>query len=209
MHLFDIVCGCAAILFVVLGIKRGFVEEVVRVVAVVGAFFAGLSLYRRGAGYLGFLHLNGAAVSVIAFLVIFLASVLAIALAGIVIKKIVHLTVLGWIDRVCGGALGFVKVFFIVWIVVMTVASLPFDGIKAWFRPSRFYSFFMVISPVLRARGLVPATGPVQDILKANPIPAITKALKNAASAGDSAIRKQQGAPVKKSSKPATSSSAK
>jgi membrane protein required for colicin V production len=189
MHLFDIICACIALIFMILGIKRGFVEEVIRVVAVVGAFFAALSLYRRGEEYIRFLHVSDTILSILSFLVIFLACLLAIALLGILIKKIVHLTVLGWVDRLCGGILGFVKVFFIVWIVVITVSSLPFDRVKNWFRPSKAYSFFVAISPVLRTHGLVPASGPVQDILKANPLPAITKAIETMASVADSTSR--------------------
>jgi uncharacterized membrane protein required for colicin V production len=119
------------------------------------------------------------------------------------IKKIVHLTVLGWIDRLCGGVLGFVKVFFIVWIVVITATSLPASRVRAWFEPSKCYSFFTAISPVLRFRGLVPASGPVQNLLKANPIPAIGRAIEQAAHAVDSTtLRKpEHSGPAKKLSK--------
>ncbi len=204
MHLFDIVCGCVALIFIILGVKRGLVEEVVRVAAVVGGFFAALSLYRQGAVYLRFLRLSDTVLSIIAFLLIFLVCLLAITLLGMVIKKIVHLTVLGWADRLCGGLLGFVKVFFIVWIVVIAIASLPLDRVRNWFKPSKSYAFFVAISPVLRARGLIPAHGPVQNILKANPVPAITKALEKAAASADSALRKQEhSASVKNPPKPA------
>lgn len=210
MHLFDIICACIALIFIILGIKRGFVEEVIRVVAVVGAFFSALSLYRRGENYVRFLHVSDTILSILSFLVIFLACLLAIALLGILIKKIVHLTVLGWVDRLCGGILGFVKVFFIVWIVVITVSSLPFDHVKNWFKPSKSYSFFVTISPALRAQGLVPACGPVQNILKANPIPAITKAIQTAADNLDSTSRNQEhSAAVKKPARPVLKTSPK
>jgi membrane protein required for colicin V production len=204
VHIFDIVCGCVALIFIILGIKRGLVEEVGRVAAVVGGFFAALSLYRQGATYLRFLRFSDTALSIIAFLIIFLVCLFAIALIGVVVKKIVHFSMLGWADRLCGGLLGFVKVFFIVWIVVIAVASLPFDRVRNWFKPSISYSFFVAISPVLRARGLMPAHGPVQDILKANPVPAITRAIEAAAAGADSALRKQEhNASVKPTSKPA------
>ncbi len=205
MHPFDIVAGCAALLFIILGIKRGFVEEVVRVLAVMCAFFGSLSLYRKGAVYLEWVHLSGSVRSVISFLVIFLAILVAVTLIGILIKKIVHLTVLGWVDRLCGGVLGFVKVFFLVWIIVMAVSSLPIEGLKRWFSPSKSYSFLMAISPVLRAQGLVPGRGPVQNILKANPIPAISKSIEDAASKGSSALRTNHEPAAKKLSLPSSS----
>jgi membrane protein required for colicin V production len=208
MHVFDIICAGLAFVFILMGIYRGFVEEVIRLVAVVAAFFAGISLYRTVAGYIKFLHLSGSLLSVIAFLAIFLASVLAIVVLGMLIKKVVHLTVLGWMDRLCGGVLGFVKIFFLTWIIVMTISSLPFDGIKKWFKPSKSYSFFNEISPRLRAEGLIPSTGPVQNILKANPLPAIKDALQNVTAATDSVsvkMSRDKEKPRPAAAKPSTS----
>ncbi|HUI93607.1 MAG TPA: CvpA family protein [Chitinivibrionales bacterium] len=205
MHLFDIICAGLACVFVLVGIWRGFVEEIVRLVAVVAAFFAAFSLYRPAAAHLKFLHLSGAVLSVIAFLAIFTACVAAVVLLGKIIKKVVHLTVLGWMDRMCGGVLGFVKVFILIWILVIAIASLPFDKVKNWFRPSKSYAFFSGISPRLRAEGLMPKTGPVQDLLKANPLPAIKDALHDVAAAADSAAKAagQTGKPGRAAAKPA------
>jgi uncharacterized membrane protein required for colicin V production len=165
-------------------------------------------MYRPVAAYGKFLHLPGSVLSVISFMAVFLACMLAIILLGFFIKKIVHLTVLGWVDRLCGGMLGFVKVFFLVWIIVMAIASLPFEGIKNWFKPARTYSMFVSISPKLRAEGLMPSAGPVQNILKANPIPAIEGAIKNVASAADSVFQKTHHEPVAATKKPAGASPA-
>jgi membrane protein required for colicin V production len=212
VHIFDIICGVLACVFILMGIYRGFVEEVIRLVAVVAAFFAGISLYRTVAGYIKFLHLSGSLLSVIAFLAIFLACVLAIVVLGMLIKKVVHLTVLGWVDRLCGGVLGFVKIFFLAWIIVMTISSLPFDGIKKWFKPSKAYAFFNEISPRLRAEGLMPSTGPVQNILRANPLPAIKGALQNVTAAADSVsvkMNRDKEKPRAGAAKPSTSSGVK
>jgi uncharacterized membrane protein required for colicin V production len=212
VHVFDIICAGAALIFVCMGIYRGFVEEVIRLIAVVVAFFTGLSLYRPVAEYIKFLHLSPTLLSTIAFLTVFLACLIAIVLLGILIKKVVHLTVLGWVDRICGGVLGFVMIFFITLIFVITISSLPFEGLKNWFKPAKSYSFFVAISPRLRAEGLVPKTGPVQNILKANPIPAITDAVKNAVSSYDSLSQKSRLVPSNKpvaTPKPSRSSGAK
>jgi hypothetical protein len=61
----------------------------------------------------------------------------------------------------------------------------------------------VAISPVLRTHGLVPASGPVQNILKANPIPAITKAIETAAGVADSTSRNHEHSEtVKKPARP-------
>jgi uncharacterized membrane protein required for colicin V production len=186
MHVFDIIAAAVAFLFVLIGLYRGFVEEAIRLIGIVGAFFTGLALYRTIAVHLTFLRLSGAVLSVVSFLLIFCSALLVIILLGMLLKKVIHLTVLGWVDRLCGGVLGFLKVFFLVWIAVIAVASLPFGKIRHWFEPSKTYSFFMEISPTLKIHGMTPTAGPVQNILKANPLPAIVNAYK----AIDSSARK-------------------
>jgi membrane protein required for colicin V production len=178
MHPFDIIAAAVAIIFVIMGLYRGFVEEALRLIGIVVAFFTGLALYRLLATHLTFLKLSGAVVSIVSFILIFLAALCVIILIGMLAKKIIHLTVLGWVDRLCGGVLGFLKVFFIVWMLVIVVSSLPFSKIKHWFAPSRAYAFFIAISPTLKLYGMTPAAGPVQNILNANPLPAIVKAYK-------------------------------
>jgi membrane protein required for colicin V production len=204
MHAFDIIVAAIALVFVIFGVYRGFIEEAIRLIGIVAAFFTGLALYRNVAMHLTFLKLTGAVLSVVSFLLIFLATLLVIILLGLLIRKIIHLTVLGWVDRACGGVLGFLKVFFLVWILVMTVASLPFGMSRQWLAHSKTYSFFIAISPTLKIYGLTPASGPVQNILKANPLPAIVNAYKTLDSSSrktdslaQSAKKKQQHAPVK------------
>ncbi len=176
IHIVDIIASALALLFIILGLKRGFVEEAIRLGGIVIAFFAGLGFYKQLAVHLTFLKLSGSIVSVISFLLIFLVSLLVIILLGMLIRKIIHLTVLGWVDRICGGIVGFFKAFFLVWIVIISIASLPIEKIKLWASPSITYSFFMAISPTLKIYGLTPSVGPVQNILKANPLPSLMDA---------------------------------
>ena len=40
-------------------------------------------------------------------------------------KEIIHLTPLGWVDQLFGGAIGLVKAMFIFWVVCLSFASFP------------------------------------------------------------------------------------
>jgi membrane protein required for colicin V production len=180
VHPFDIIAAGFSLLFVLVGLFRGFVEEVIRLVAVVAAFFAGLAYYKPLAARAGFLHLPGSVTSVVSFLALFLACLIVLLVLGKLIKKVVHLTMLGSVDMVCGGVLGFVKAFFLVWIAVICVSSLPFSGVKRWIDASKTYVFFTTVSPKLGRAGLSPTGFPLQSIIRANPIPAIEKALRAA-----------------------------
>jgi membrane protein required for colicin V production len=198
MNIIDIIAVALAVLFIIIGLYRGFVEEAARLIGIVAAFFTGLALYRELAVHLTFLKLSGPVLSVVSFFIIFLAALLIIILAGILLKKVIHLTVLGWVDRLCGGVLGFLKVFFCVWIVVIAITSLPLGYIRRWFEPSKTYSFFIAISPTLKLHGMSPSAGPVQNILRANPLPSIINAYKSIDSSKETGKKKPQAAAGKR-----------
>jgi membrane protein required for colicin V production len=151
MNSFDIVFCIFSLVFVILGIFRGFITEVIRLIAVVAGFICGLIFYRQFSVKLSFLHLSQYAVGVVSFLTIFFGCVVIILLVGIILKKVINLTALGWFDRLGGGFVGLIKAFFIAWVFVIAVSSLPFSYGKNFFKDSRAYSFFIGISPVLKA----------------------------------------------------------
>jgi uncharacterized membrane protein required for colicin V production len=99
-----------------------------------------------------FLGLSPHFTCVVAFLTIFITCVLALILIGKIIKKVITLTMLGWLDRLCGGAIGAIKAFFLGWIFVIAVSALPFTGASSFFRDSPTFSFFVTISPVLKTQ---------------------------------------------------------
>jgi membrane protein required for colicin V production len=154
MHAFDIIFGLIAAIFVIVGIRRGFIDEVMRLVAVVAGFICGLLFYRQLAPKLDFLALSPNVTGVIAFLAVFFACVIAIFLVGKIIKKVVTLTMLGWLDRLCGGAVGAVKAFFFGWVFVIAVSALPGASAAPFFRDSPVFSFFVAISPTLKTQVL-------------------------------------------------------
>lgn len=178
MHIFDIIASIVALILIIFGIKRGFVEEIIRLVGIVLSFFISMAFYRQLAIHITFIKLAPSFITIISFVTILLASIVVILLLGLLVKKIIHLTVLGWVDRLCGGILGFLKAFFLIWIASIIIISLPFAPIRAWAKPSISYKFFSAISPQLKTHGLLPETGPVQNILRANPLPSIIQAYK-------------------------------
>jgi len=154
MHAFDIVFCLFAAIFIIVGIRRGFIEEVVRLIALVAGFLCGLLLYRQLVPKLSFLSLPPHVAGVVAFLCIFFACTIVLLLLGKIIKKIISLTMLGWLDRLGGGCIGAVKTAVIGWIFVIAATSLPMFCNAKFFRDSRVFSFFVTISPGLKAQVL-------------------------------------------------------
>ena len=167
MQTFDIIFGIFSLVFVILGIRRGFVEEIMRLIAVIAGFIGAFLFYRQFIPKIAFLKLPPEVAAVASFLIIFLGAVVAIVLLGKLIKKVLRMTMLGWADRLGGACFGLLKAFFIGWIFVIAVSSLPFPGFAGTLKKSRTYSFFQAISPVLKAQVLQRTTTPVP--LKKNP----------------------------------------
>jgi membrane protein required for colicin V production len=167
MQTFDIIFGIFALVLVILGIRRGFVEEIMRLIAVVAGFIGALVFYRQFIPKIAFLKLPPEFAAVASFIIIFLGAAIAIVLLGKIIKKIIRMTMLGWADRLSGACFGLLKAFFIGWIFVIAVSSLPFPGFAQTLKKSRTYSFFAAISPVLKAQVL--QRGKLR--LKKNPAP--------------------------------------
>ena len=123
MHTIDILFGIAAVFFIVTGVRRGLVGEVFRLFALIAGVAAGFIFYPEVAVVF---HFSNQYVSnALAFIVLFLIAALIVLGFGWVIKKIIHLTPLGWIDYLFGGAIGLVKALFIFWVICLSFASFP------------------------------------------------------------------------------------
>lgn len=123
MHTLDILFIITAVFFVIVGVRRGLIGEIFRLVGLVAGFFIAFLRY-TDAGHL-IKGVPTAAANAIGFTAIFLAVMLAVIGLGWLLKKAVHLTPLGWIDYLCGGTIGFSKVVIIFWVICLSLASLP------------------------------------------------------------------------------------
>ena len=152
MHAFDIIFGGLALVLVFLGLRRGFIDEVMRLTAIVIGFIGALALYRQVAPKLSFLSLSPPIVTVVSFLLVFFCLAFGIVCVGKLLKKMVRLTMMGWLDHLCGACIGAIKAFFLGWIFVITVSSIPLPVVHYFFKDSRAYAFFVAISPALKAK---------------------------------------------------------
>jgi uncharacterized membrane protein required for colicin V production len=123
MHTLDIIFTVACVFFIIIGIRRGLVGESFRLLALLTGFSAAFLFYTEASCYLHFN--NRYAAHALSFVIIFIIAALLVLGIGWAIKKIIHLTPLGWIDYFFGGAIGLVKAVFIFWIICLTFASFP------------------------------------------------------------------------------------
>jgi membrane protein required for colicin V production len=126
MNAFDIVVVVVLAYSLIRGLFRGLVKELASIIGVLGGFFAAYSLYHVAAGYLAGLVSNLAYRNILAFLIIFCGVVILVNVLAIVIKYLLKIVFLGWLDRLGGVAFGAVKGVLIVSVVFLALtAFLP------------------------------------------------------------------------------------
>jgi membrane protein required for colicin V production len=139
MHLFDILIIIVAGIYVALGIRRGFIEEIFHLAAMVGGFIAAYFTYPIIYKQLQFLTTTNRVKTVVSFVLAYIVVAFIILVCGWLLRKIIHLTPLGWIDRLVGGVLGGLKALIFIWIFVLSVSLLPKSQVKTAFSSSLTY----------------------------------------------------------------------
>jgi membrane protein required for colicin V production len=105
------------------GIFRGLIKELSSIVGVLGGFYGAYTYYPEVAKLLSRWISNTGYLNILSFLIIFLGVFLIIAIAGVVIKYLLKIVFLGWVDRICGAGFGFIKGILIVSVLVMVFTT--------------------------------------------------------------------------------------
>ena len=160
MHTFDILFIIAGAFFMFIGIRRGLVGELFRLLALIVGFFAAFLYYQEVAALLRFAPPTLARAA--SFTLIYLAAALAVVGVGWVIKKVIHLTPLGWIDYLFGGAIGLTKTVLIFWIICLSLSAFPLSRPKLNVNRSFVFQTYKNLPRSLRLDGITA----VRDALK-------------------------------------------
>lgn len=139
MQAFDIIAIGVTAVFVGIGVKNGFIEEIFHLAALfvgfIGAYFSYPLIY----GKLGFLEKASQTKTIIAFVIAYIIIAFSFIVIGWLLKKLVHLTILGWLDRLLGGILGLGKAALIIFIFVLSITLLPYSKKRTAYTSSATY----------------------------------------------------------------------
>ncbi len=126
MNPFDIVTIIILGYSLIRGLFRGLVKEMASIVGVLGGFYAAYTYYMVLGRLLSRLIKNTAYLNILSFLIIFCAVLIAVSVLGVIIKYLLNIAFLGWVDRIGGVVFGAVKAMLIVCILFITLtAFLP------------------------------------------------------------------------------------
>jgi uncharacterized membrane protein required for colicin V production len=155
MHTLDIFFCITTLFFVVVGVRRGLIGEIFRLVALVAGCIVAFLYYPDCARYIKLPspYLSEA----LSFTLIYLATALVILGAGVLFRKAVHLLPLGWFDYVFGGAIGFVKVLIIFWVACLSFSTFPLAVNRMHLTRSTVYTTYSRLPAGLKADKIVKA----------------------------------------------------
>jgi len=126
MNPFDILIIVVLGYSLVRGLFRGLVKEVSSLIGVLGGFYAAYTYYKVLAGWLAGLIHDISYLNILSFLIIFCGVLIVVGVLGVVIKYLLNIAFLGWVDRIGGVVFGVLKGILIVSILFITLtAFLP------------------------------------------------------------------------------------
>jgi membrane protein required for colicin V production len=132
-----------------IGLFRGFVREVLSLVAWIAAFWVALTFSQLLASYLRDVIESEAARHVVAFLVLFFGTLVVVALVNSLIMQVVHNTGIGGTDMTLGMIFGLTRGLLIVAILVL-LADLTRMPQEPWWRESLLLPHFVNLAIWIR-----------------------------------------------------------
>jgi membrane protein required for colicin V production len=126
MNPFDILILVILGYSLVRGLFRGLVKEISSVIGVFGGFYAAYTYYKVLAGMLSGLIKDVSYLNILSFLIIFCGVLIVVSVLGVIIKYLLNITFLGWVDRIGGVVFGIAKGILIIAVLFISLtAFLP------------------------------------------------------------------------------------
>lgn len=121
MLIIVILCFC-----LIRGVFRGLIKEISSIIGVLGGFYAAYTYYPLLAKPMSSWISNTGYLNILSFMVIFCVVLIVISILGIVIKYLLNIAFLGWVDRICGAGFSLLKGVLIVSVLMLILtAFLP------------------------------------------------------------------------------------
>lgn len=126
MNPFDILMITILAYGLVRGIFRGLVKEIASIIGVLGGFYAAYTYYPHVARLLSPWITNPSYLNILSYLMIFTLVVLVVGILAVIIKYLLNIAYLGWVDRVCGALFGVLKGGLVICVLfIVLTAFLP------------------------------------------------------------------------------------
>lgn len=126
MNSFDIVVAVILGFCLIRGIFTGLVKELASIIGVLAGFYAAYTYYPEMAGFLSRWISSAVYLNITSFTVFFCLIFIIISVLGVILKYLMRIAHLGWMDRVSGAVFGVLKGGLIASVMLVTLtAFLP------------------------------------------------------------------------------------
>lgn len=146
--IFDVVVVLVLVFFTLRGFWNGFVGEVADLVSLVGGLWAAHRFYPLLADHLTFIS-EPAFRQLAAFVLIFIATIVLVAIVARILQKILSFTFVAWVDKLAGGILGLAKGVLLCAIVLLIMRKMLGDML--FLQNSRAVPYFTSLIEQIRA----------------------------------------------------------
>ncbi len=154
VNTFDVLLLVLVGLMVLLGVLRGLTRLLIGVGALVAAFMLAAQFHWQVAVSMArVVEMTEPVANLVAYLAIFLGTMLAGSLVASVLGRLLKTTMLGWADRLAGGAVGLVAALLAAALVILPVVAYSPSG-AAVLRTSVLAPYVTVVADI--ANPLVP-----------------------------------------------------
>ncbi|UCF89908.1 MAG: CvpA family protein [Desulfobacterales bacterium] len=123
MNPFDILIIVILVYCLVRGLFRGLVKELASIMGVLGGFYAAYTYYPLVARLLARLISDPAYLNIASFLAIFGSVIIVVSILGIIIKYLLSIAFMGWVDRCFGLGFGFLKSVLIIAVLFIALTT--------------------------------------------------------------------------------------
>lgn len=143
MNGLDIVIIAVITISTAFGLKTGLIKRAFSLLAIVLGLFIASRIYVQCAGILENVIHNPNVCKGLSFAIIFILVAIAITVIGRLVKGMVNLLLLGWVDRIGGAVLGLVGTAILVGAILLVVTKFPIAGLENWIQDSKLAPLFV------------------------------------------------------------------
>ncbi|MBR3664028.1 MAG: CvpA family protein [Desulfovibrio sp.] len=121
--IFDLIIILLLVFFSLTGLKNGFIQEIAGILSLLIGFTLANTQHAKVAPYMSFLANENLRI-ILAYILIFIATMLIVSLVARLLRKILELSFAKWIDNLLGLVLGFAKGLFLCSLLIVVVQTI-------------------------------------------------------------------------------------
>lgn len=137
MNGLDIVIIAIITISIAFGLKTGLIKRAFSLLAIVLGLSVASRTYLQSAGILENVIHNPNVCKGLSFAIVFILVAIAITVVGRLLKGMVNLLLLGWVDRIGGAVLGLIGAAILFGAILLVITKFPIAGLENWIQDSQ------------------------------------------------------------------------